>query len=76
MFDLGDELPVEGYRIPWLIWIQELVLVLLIILLFCFSFFLSDLSDTTTSSASASPSAVACVGVFMPLNSHLDKQTL
>ncbi|KAL9393634.1 hypothetical protein Peur_012919 [Populus x canadensis] len=73
MFDLGDELTVEGHRIPWLIWIQILVLVLLVILLFCFSFFPSDLSDTTTSSSSASPSAV---GVFMPLNSHLEKQTL
>lgn len=73
MFDLGDELTVEGYGIPWLIWIQILVLVLLVILLFCFSFFPSDLSDTTASSSSASPSAV---GVFMPLNSHLDKQTL
>eukprot|EP00258_Populus_trichocarpa_P040772 XP_024456791.1 uncharacterized protein LOC7477127 isoform X1 [Populus trichocarpa] len=73
MFDLGDELTVEGYRIPWLIWIQILILVLLVILLFCFSFFPSDLSDTTTSSSSASPSAV---GVFMPLNSNLDKQTL
>ncbi|KAG6773611.1 hypothetical protein POTOM_020901 [Populus tomentosa] len=73
MFDLGDELTVEGYGIPWLIWIQILVLVLLVILLFCFSFFPSDLSDTTTSSSSASPSAA---GVFMPLNYHLDKPTL
>jgi len=73
MFDLGDKLTVEGYRIPRLIWIQILVFFLLIFLFFRFSFFPSDLSDTTASSSSASPSAL---GVFMPLNSHLDKQTL
>jgi len=73
MFGFGDKLTEGGYRIPWLIWIRILVLFLLIFLLFCFSFFPSDLSDTTTSSSSALPSAV---GVFMLLNSHLDKQTL
>jgi hypothetical protein len=73
MFDLGDKLTVEGYRIPRLIWIQILVFFLLIFLFFRFSFFPQDLSDTTASSSSASPSAL---GVFMPLNSHLDKQTL
>ncbi|KAF9681959.1 hypothetical protein SADUNF_Sadunf05G0057500 [Salix dunnii] len=72
MFDFGDELTVEGNRIPWLLWIQIMVLFLLLIILFCLSFFPSDLSDTASPSSSASSSAV---GVFMPLNSHLNKQT-
>ncbi|KAB2061549.1 hypothetical protein F383_31754 [Gossypium arboreum] len=63
MFDFGDELTIEGYRIPWLIWIQILVLFLLILLLYCFSSpFALDLSDGS-SSASASLSS----------QSHLDK---
>ncbi|KAL9340510.1 hypothetical protein Peur_066729 [Populus x canadensis] len=71
MFEFGDDLTIEGYRVSWLIWIQVLVLLLLIFLLFCFSFFPADLPDTTTTSSSASPSAL---GVFTPLNSHLDSQ--
>ncbi|GAV89921.1 hypothetical protein CFOL_v3_33332, partial [Cephalotus follicularis] len=64
MFEFGDELTIESYRIPWLIWIQILVLFLLIFLLYCFNLFASDLSDTTTNTSTASPSRV----------SHLDKQ--
>lgn len=71
MFEFGDDLTIEGYRVSWLIWIQVLVLLLLIFLLFCFSFFPADLPDTITTSSSASPSAL---GVFTPLNSHLDNQ--
>ncbi|KAF7129410.1 hypothetical protein RHSIM_Rhsim10G0013800 [Rhododendron simsii] len=37
MFDLGDELIVGSQRIPWLIWIQLLVMLLLIILLYYFT---------------------------------------
>ncbi|KAH7520700.1 hypothetical protein FEM48_Zijuj08G0173000 [Ziziphus jujuba var. spinosa] len=56
MFDFGDELTVESYRVPWLIWIQALVMFLLIILLYCFSIF--DLSDTDNhTSSTASPSS-------------------
>ncbi|KAL3584057.1 hypothetical protein D5086_015118 [Populus alba] len=73
MFEFGDDLTIEGYRVSWLIWIQVLVLLLLIFLLFCFSFFPADLPDTTTTSSSASPPAL---GVFTPLNSHLDNQIL
>ncbi|KAG5245288.1 Transmembrane protein [Salix suchowensis] len=72
MFDFGDELTVGGNRIPWLLWIQIIVLFLLLIILFCLSFFPSDLSDTTGPSSSASSSAA---GVFTPLNSHINKQT-
>ncbi|XWS41483.1 hypothetical protein CRYUN_Cryun17cG0085600 [Craigia yunnanensis] len=53
MFDFGDELTIESYRIPWLIWIQILVMLLLLLLLYCFSLFVLDLPD---SSSSASPS--------------------
>ncbi|KAL4291198.1 hypothetical protein GQ457_14G003130 [Hibiscus cannabinus] len=66
MFDFGDELTIQSYRIPWLIWIQILVMFLLILLLVCFSssssgsLFALDLS-AASASASASP------------DSHLDK---
>ncbi|EOX92263.1 Uncharacterized protein TCM_001236 [Theobroma cacao] len=53
MFDFGDELTIESYRIPWLVWIQILVMLLLVVLLFCFSLSALDLPDRT-SSASAS----------------------
>lgn len=54
MVDFGDELTIESYRIPWLIWIQLLVLVLLIFLLYCFSFLASDHSDRAGDSPSTS----------------------
>ncbi|KAK8498026.1 hypothetical protein V6N13_076640 [Hibiscus sabdariffa] len=47
MFDFGDEV---GYRIPWLIWIQTLVLLLLIILLYCLALFVLDLPEISSSS--------------------------
>ncbi|CAN1174942.1 hypothetical protein LINPERPRIM_LOCUS10233 [Linum perenne] len=52
MFDFGDELTIEGNRIPWLIWIQILVLLLLIFLLYCFSSF-NDLFQSAASSSSS-----------------------
>ncbi|XP_018850896.1 uncharacterized protein LOC109013313 [Juglans regia] len=54
MFDFGDELSIEGYRIPWLIWIQLLVLLLLVCLLYSFTLLASDRLDFT---AGASTSA-------------------
>jgi Na+-transporting methylmalonyl-CoA/oxaloacetate decarboxylase gamma subunit len=54
MVDFGDEFTIESYRIPWLIWIQLLVLVLLIFLLYCFSFLASDHSDRAGASPSTS----------------------
>ncbi|KAJ0096312.1 hypothetical protein Patl1_27530 [Pistacia atlantica] len=60
MLDFGDEFTIETFKIPWLIWIQILILLLLIVLLYCFSLFSSDL-DTSNShvknSSLASPSS-------------------
>ncbi|KAF1002284.1 hypothetical protein AG4045_024040 [Apium graveolens] len=38
MFDFGDELIIDTYRIPWLIWIQLIVMFLLILLLYFYTF--------------------------------------
>lgn len=60
MFNSGDELIINSYRIPWLIWIQLLVMFLLIILLYFFSLDLSvhsTASESAPSSVSASSSA-------------------
>ncbi|XP_038701720.1 uncharacterized protein LOC119998457 [Tripterygium wilfordii] len=57
MFGFGEELTIDSYRVPWLIWIQLLVLFLLLFLLYCFSVFTSDFpDDATTGTSSASPS--------------------
>ncbi|KAM7513679.1 hypothetical protein LguiA_003262 [Lonicera macranthoides] len=48
MFDFGDEFVIDSYRIPWLIWIQLLVMFLLIILLY---FFTSSSLDPSSSAA-------------------------
>ncbi|GKV12122.1 hypothetical protein SLEP1_g23313 [Rubroshorea leprosula] len=68
MFNIGDELIIEDSRIPWLIWIQILVLFLLLLLLYCFSIFPSDLSDATIFSASSS------ISHHTHLNKPLPKQ--
>ncbi|MED6133588.1 hypothetical protein PIB30_029640 [Stylosanthes scabra] len=52
MLDFGEELSLESYRIPWLIWIQLIVLFLLLALFFLLSF--DDSSTASSSSASAS----------------------
>ncbi|XP_054793382.1 uncharacterized protein LOC129298969 [Prosopis cineraria] len=65
MFDPGDVFAFDSSGIPWLIWIQLVVLFLLIALLYCFTVFALDSSDdastiaategpTTTESASTS----------------------
>ncbi|KAF7840016.1 Transmembrane protein [Senna tora] len=61
MFDLGDDLALGSSTIPWLIWIQLLVLFLLMALLYCITVFVSDPSDdpsaaTTATAAADSPS--------------------
>ncbi|CAN0912098.1 hypothetical protein LINGRAPRIM_LOCUS866 [Linum grandiflorum] len=56
MFDFGDDLTIQSYRIPWLIWIQILVLLLLIFLFYCFSLN-DDLLQSTASSSSSSATA-------------------
>ncbi|EXB80816.1 hypothetical protein L484_020070 [Morus notabilis] len=53
MFDFGDELTVESYRIPWLIWVQVLVIFLLILLLYCFTIISLDPTDSCSSSSSS-----------------------
>ncbi|CAI0554673.1 unnamed protein product [Linum tenue] len=45
MFDFGDELTLQSYRIPWLIWIQILVLLLIVFLFYCFSFSITSPDD-------------------------------
>ncbi|KAD5960581.1 hypothetical protein E3N88_12053 [Mikania micrantha] len=49
MFEFGDELIIDSYRIPWLIWIQLLAMFLLIILLCYFTTTSSDLSTPSDS---------------------------
>ncbi|CAA2990327.1 Hypothetical predicted protein [Olea europaea subsp. europaea] len=58
MLDFGDELIIESYKIPWLIWIHLLVTILFIILSsFGFTIFTSDfLQNPSISMTSASPS--------------------
>ncbi|KAL4379949.1 hypothetical protein GQ457_02G016980 [Hibiscus cannabinus] len=51
MFDFGDEVRIESNRIPWLIWIQILVLVLLMILLYAFTLLVFDLPETSSYSS-------------------------
>ncbi|XP_006354717.1 uncharacterized protein [Solanum tuberosum] len=48
MYEFGDELIIEGFKIPWLIWIQLVVMILLVLLLF-FGFSVLDLSNNSTS---------------------------
>ncbi|XP_020215816.1 uncharacterized protein LOC109799630 [Cajanus cajan] len=51
MLDFGEELTLESFKIPWLIWIQLFVLLLLLALLYCFSIIAldQDLSPSTHS---------------------------
>ena len=66
MFNFGDELTIQSYRIPWLIWIQLLIMFLIIVFLYCCSIIAFEFSDD---SASASPS----VGLFTSARSDVDK---
>ncbi|CAI9758263.1 unnamed protein product [Fraxinus pennsylvanica] len=59
MFDFGDELIIDSYKIPWIIWIQLLVTILFIILLFGISV---CTSGSAASSASTSISASTSTG--------------
>ncbi|XP_057502076.1 uncharacterized protein LOC130785885 [Actinidia eriantha] len=58
MFDFGEELVFGSQRIPWLLWIQILVLLLLIILLYYLIIFALGL-DLSANPAAASPSSAA-----------------
>lgn len=58
MFGFGDELVIESYRIPWLIWIQILVtfiLTLLILLVYFDSVALDSPPTSDSLSSTASP---------------------
>ncbi|XP_048426850.1 uncharacterized protein LOC125471041 isoform X2 [Pyrus x bretschneideri] len=66
MYNFGDEFTIESYRIPWLVWIQVMVMVFLLILLYCFSLLVIDLSNdditTTTTKPSSSTSRLVSDG--------------
>ncbi|XP_048438016.1 uncharacterized protein LOC125476215 [Pyrus x bretschneideri] len=70
MYNFGDEFTIESYRIPWLVWIQVMVMVLLIILLYYFNLLVVDFSDgdititttTTTTKPSSSASRIVSDG--------------
>ncbi|KAK4417274.1 hypothetical protein Salat_2553000 [Sesamum alatum] len=68
MVEFGDELIIESYRIPWLIWIQLVVMILLILLLF-FGFTVFT-SDSSTSSAAASPPTAPPTHLNNPTSSN------
>ncbi|XP_019240441.1 PREDICTED: uncharacterized protein LOC109220422 [Nicotiana attenuata] len=55
MYEFGEELIIENYKVPWLIWIQLVVMILLVLLLF-FGFSILDLPNNSNSSASSSSS--------------------
>ncbi|KAK1421534.1 hypothetical protein QVD17_23949 [Tagetes erecta] len=60
MFEFGDEVMIDSYRIPWLIWIQLLAMFLLLIIILCY-FTTTTTTDLSFhfSTASDSPSATA-----------------
>ncbi|KAL2498732.1 Uncharacterized protein Adt_24282 [Abeliophyllum distichum] len=66
MFDFGDELIIESYKIPWLIWIQLLATILFIILLFGFSIFTSDAASTSITAAAAASPSTSCTAIAPP----------
>ncbi|XP_030534987.1 uncharacterized protein LOC115744044 [Rhodamnia argentea] len=53
MVEFGDELVLESLRIPWLIWIQLLVMFLLLLLLYSFTSSFPSSADSSSSSAAA-----------------------
>ncbi|XP_009625342.1 uncharacterized protein LOC107761654 [Nicotiana tabacum] len=55
MYEFGTELIIENYKVPWLIWIQLVVMILLVLLLF-FGFNILDLPNNSNSGASSSTS--------------------
>ncbi|XP_031397153.1 uncharacterized protein LOC116208075 [Punica granatum] len=45
MVEFGEELIIDSFRIPWLIWIQVIVMLLLLLLIYSFSLVTSSSSD-------------------------------
>ncbi|KAI8540736.1 hypothetical protein RHMOL_Rhmol08G0009000 [Rhododendron molle] len=62
MFDLGDELIIGSQRIPWLIWIQLLVMLLLIILLYYFTVSALGLDPSATAAAASTSTVLLASG--------------
>ncbi|XP_055833192.1 uncharacterized protein LOC129902149 [Solanum dulcamara] len=52
MYEFGEELIIDSFKVPWLIWIQLLVMILLVLLLF-FGFSVLDFPNNSTSGASS-----------------------
>ncbi|KAJ1412881.1 LIS1-like proteiny motif [Sesbania bispinosa] len=59
MLDFGDELTLESFRIPWLIWIQLIVFLLLFAFLFCFTIVALDPSHNTHASSASTIQSLA-----------------
>ena len=58
MVDFREDLIIESYQIPWLIWIQLLITILLLLLLF-FGFAAFTYEAPTSSAAAAAPISAA-----------------
>ncbi|XP_057806988.1 uncharacterized protein LOC131021764 [Salvia miltiorrhiza] len=69
MSGLGDEFIVESFKVPWLIWIQLIVMFLLIILLF-FGFGVFTLEPSSYLAASPSTAATPPPHRSNPSSSH------
>ncbi|XP_061989644.1 uncharacterized protein LOC133708127 isoform X2 [Rosa rugosa] len=70
MYNFGDELTLETYRVPWLIWIQVIVMVLLLLLLYCFSMLVLDLPDDNTKPSSSSTRLVSSHNFTTTVSTH------
>lgn len=53
MYEFGDEAIIGSYKVPWLIWIQLLVMILLVLLLF-FGFSILDLPNNSSNYVASS----------------------
>ncbi|XP_062098115.1 uncharacterized protein LOC133803988 [Humulus lupulus] len=72
MFDFGDDLTIQSYRIPWLIWAQLLVMLLLILLIYCF-FALEPTDNVATITVSSSSSSSQLVSDDTQMNKPFPK---
>ncbi|XP_060184918.1 uncharacterized protein LOC132614477 isoform X2 [Lycium barbarum] len=68
MYEFGEEVIIESYKVPWLIWIQLLVMILLVLLLF-FGFSILELPNNSSSIASSSESPTGVSHGNTPSNS-------
>lgn len=57
MVEFWEEMIIDSFRIPWLIWIQVIVLLLLILLLYSFSLLGSPSDPSPADDSLCSPSA-------------------